>query len=331
MPKRKRPIQAHRDISTHSSVSTHDNISIQVLADEERDSIPSPLPPTDYERSLARLPNATTRNLVNKDPKRPILGAASYLNPSKDHRVADLDKYIEAAYDPYEKPSSRRPIFNQAAGHFRPQLEQRLMNRIILYTGCFNPPHRGHQEMLNRVFSCTRDINVIAAIVKPIGGQSKEYTDDVSFTRDQKIQLWTGNQGPHDWLWVYDRSSDEWEIFRDRLTRAIRRDGFHLEFVWLGGPDHVKTDDVSKEVWGCEDIIVSDVGRMADFVRPNGKLIRLTTCTPWKPVSIDRKKMVRKSTDTAEWILGSLSFTMLGKSRLTSQAVWVFFFVSDLS
>ncbi|XXG99597.1 hypothetical protein Hte_005938 [Hypoxylon texense] len=317
MPKRKRdsPTPTQGNVSDRRKVSTRGNTSIQALADEERESISSPLTPTDYEKTLATRPNTTTRNLVNKGPRLPILGAACTLISSEGHPVADLDKYIEEAYYPYGIPSSRRPIFNHGTGHFRPQLEQCRMNRIIVYPGCFNPPHRGHQALINRAFSCTRDINVIAAIIVPVTGQRKQYTDDVWFEKAQRIQLWTGNQGPHDWLWFYERRGREWDEFQERLISAVKRDGFHLEFILLCGPDNVDMDHMSPkdDIWGCKNIIVSDVGRAASFVRANGKLTRLSTCTAWEPVSIDPREIVRKSTDTAEWILSSLSLTMSGQ------------------
>ncbi|KAI2784656.1 hypothetical protein F4815DRAFT_440959 [Daldinia loculata] len=231
----------------------------------------------------------TTPDIVNEDPKRPIISEVPPVTSPEEKIVADLGKYIETCYYGNKTvPSERPPIFNQDVGHYRPQLKQDRVNRIILYPGCFNPPHRGHQSMVNCAFSCSQDIDVIAAIVLPLGTSyspenAKEFMEDVWFTMAQRVRLWRGDNGPHDWLWVYDQGRHEWEIFRYNLEHAIKADGFPFEFIYLGGPDHIGRFHVSKRPWGCDNMIVSDIGRETDFVGDE-TLIRIERHGNWKQI-----------------------------------------------
>ncbi|KAI2468617.1 hypothetical protein F4781DRAFT_254363 [Annulohypoxylon bovei var. microspora] len=263
-----------------------------------------------------KLPNATTRNLINKGPKLPIIGATSTENLSYNV-AANLEDYIVASYYDNMPPPSRRPIFDQRIGHFRPQLKKNRVNRIIVYNGCFNPPHRAHQALLNLAFSCAQDLNVIAAIVVPVGDSSirgKHFTEEVCFTIKQRVRLWTGDGGPHDWLWVYDRGRTGWEAFREILERNVSRDGFPLEFINVIGPDHFeKYDGRRRIVSGCDNTIISDVGRKAGFVFAHATLTEVRGCGHWKPISSLEKIATQKANDTASWLLSSLSFTMLGR------------------
>ncbi|KAI1408628.1 hypothetical protein F5Y13DRAFT_194102 [Hypoxylon sp. FL1857] len=304
------------------------NSSIEVQPDEEQDTISSILAPDDQEiYSISggnyirecpdEFPNATSRILVNRDLKVPIISTASTRNPSTHDAAADLGNYIATSYSGIIHYPREGPIFHQGIGHFRPQLKLGRVNRIIIYPGCFNPPHLGHLAVLNRAFSCAQDLNVIAAIVIPVGNRGgdseKDYTEKVSLTQSQRARLWTGGHEPHDWLWVFGGDSDEWDVFRWELTRMTARDGFDLQFVWLGGPDHVGRYHASDSPWDCKDMIVTDAGREADFVKADGSLDRITGCGSWTPVSLDKKKTIQEATNTAEWILSSLSVTVLGQ------------------
>ncbi|KAI1661274.1 hypothetical protein F4813DRAFT_223096 [Daldinia decipiens] len=263
----------------------------------------------------------TTLDIVNEAPNKPIISEVPPVTSPEKKIVADLGKYIETCYYGNETaPSERRPIFNQDVGHYRPQLKQDRVNRIILYPGCFNPPHRGHQAMINCAFSCSQDIDVIAAIVVPVGttyseNLSKKFEKDVWFTRAQRVQLWRGDNGPHDWLWVYDRGSGEWEYFRNHLETAIKTDGFSFEFIYLGGPDHIGRNYCKYNIWDCDNMLVSDIGREADFVGEDETLLRIGLHGDWKPILYPNNKPhpLEAVREMAPWLRSSLSLAMLGQ------------------
>lgn len=306
--------------------------STDVSVDDERDSPPPPsvvrndeisFKPTGFPENLPPdvFPKYTTRELVNPGPKRPIISAPAQIW-SGNHKVADLGKYI---YDSFyssgwtDPQAERRSIFAERPGHYKPQLHRDRENLILLYPGCFNPPHRGHQALLNRGFECCQDLNVIAAIILPIGpggGGSKLFAEQVSLTKTQRARLWLGDE-PHDWAWVFNGSDGLWDLFRYNLGGAAFRDGFRLDFIMLAGPDHVGIDYVSTNAWDCQHVVVSDVGREADFVGLGETLLRVHGCSSWRSLSSDNKILTQKATDTAMSLLSSLSLTMVANRELT--------------
>ncbi|KAI1384956.1 uncharacterized protein F4822DRAFT_433492 [Hypoxylon trugodes] len=184
-----------------------------------------------------------------------------------------------------------------------------------MYPGCFHPPHRGHQAVLNEAFAATQDIDVIAAFVVPVVSgilDDKTYGDQLSLTLADKTRLWTGGE-PHDWLWVFEGGGpDEWECFRSQLAFLIAKDGFDVDFIYLAGPDHVGRNFISNTAWNCDHSIVGDAGRDADFIRGDGSLARLKDCERWERVELDGNAMFEKSKQAAESFLESLSFTIMG-------------------
>jgi hypothetical protein len=92
-----------------------------------------------------------------------------------------------------------------------------------------------------------------------------------------------------------------------RLTEASNRDGFDIKFVLIG-PDHVSLrKPLVWEPWDCEEIIVSDVSRSADFTTSVGTLRPFEECDSWKQVCWDEEIATRQATRTAAFLGGVLS------------------------
>jgi hypothetical protein len=141
-------------------------------------------------------------------------------------KTADFGRYIEnCRYGDYLPTFSGDQVFGRGLTHYRPRLETTQTNRILLYPGSFNPPHHGHLALLSHAFESSRDdINIIAAIILPLDDdcveeKCRDAGEDVVLTKDQRVRLWRGESGPNDWYWVYDRSMEEWDSFRNRLCR----------------------------------------------------------------------------------------------------------------
>ncbi|KID63637.1 uncharacterized protein G6M90_00g064370 [Metarhizium brunneum] len=117
----------------------------------------------------------------------------------------------------------------------------KTVNKILVYPGSFDPPHRGRLELLTHVFHHRDDI--IAVIVIPLDDDDirtkcRATGDKLLFTKQERVKIWRGH-GPSDWLWVFDRSATDWSPFRRNLIKATAEDGFRLDFVLLAGPDQI--------------------------------------------------------------------------------------------
>ncbi|KAI1390716.1 uncharacterized protein F4822DRAFT_162037 [Hypoxylon trugodes] len=232
-----------------------------------------------------------------------------------DLRRADLGYYIAKCHFRSTCMSTILSIFDQAANHSRPELRQRRMNRILVYAGCFNPPHVAHQRLLEHALQCREDLNIIAAIVLPFDDKKvrskyrRKKDIGVVFTKSQRAKLWQGDPRLHDFVWVYDRSMEEWYMFQGRLRRAVERDGFSLEFVSLFGSDGVRHGKPSARMsYGCKQMIISDAGRKAKFITEEGELLRLIRCDPWMTVSADKRHAIWRVIDRKASVDNALSF-----------------------
>ena len=201
--------------------------------------------------------------------------------------TARLSTYIEKAH--HETGSFRRErIFDYGLAHTAPYLERDRVNRILVYPGSFNPPHNGHNTSLSHAFNNSGcDLNLIAAIIIPlddiiITDKVGNHKGAIVLTKEQHVALWRGESGlePGPSFWVFDRSTNEWKSFQRRLAQAVSADGFETDFVVLCGPDKVA---VNKQppipCWGCKHVIVSDVGRPADFA---SRASNLSTEDSWR-------------------------------------------------
>ncbi|RDA89716.1 hypothetical protein CP533_2513 [Ophiocordyceps camponoti-saundersi (nom. inval.)] len=165
-------------------------------------------------------------------------------------------------------------------------------NRLLLYPGSFNPPHRGHQALLEHVLRV--DTSLLGAIIVLTDDEklaAKNQHDDRPFLlpKPKRVSLWRGassDLGP-DRVWVFDGSEASWKAFCSSLQARLRRDGFRLEFILLTGPDLVTSSRITDPgSWGCVETITSDISRPADF-RCRYSLRQLPRCTPWEPASTE--------------------------------------------
>ncbi|KAF9728581.1 Cytidylyltransferase domain-containing protein [Paraphaeosphaeria minitans] len=196
-----------------------------------------------------------------------------------DFKTADLERYIASCHSTqYQRFGITDRVFDQGMTHVRPRLNSDRTNRTILFPGSFNPPHCGHETLLRRAFENSQDIDVIAAIVlllddDDVEAKCRHLGQRFTLAKEDRVRLWRG-YGPHDWRWVHDSSERD---FRRRLTDVITGDGFDPKFVVLAGPDYIKRDSRPPcNSWGCEETMVSDASRPADFTTRRHALEQLT-------------------------------------------------------
>lgn len=152
-------------------------------------------------------------------------------------------------------------IFDHSISHLTPTVRRGLVNRIICYPSCFNPPHLGPKALLQHVFDDGEiDMNIIAAIIFPLDDEALEHKyrlhgGEILLTKAERVRLWRGHGRP-DPCWVYDGSADSWKMFQGQLIHDISRDGFALEICFLCGLDHTRKLELYPEPWGFKDIIL---------------------------------------------------------------------------
>ena len=225
-----------------------------------------------------------------------------------DEYPMPLSQYIEQilfhdpSFTPSEQPSvSIYPpsppddrIFDSL--HSAPKLLKSRTNRILLYCGSFNPPHRGHLHLLKHAFMRgTPLMNVIAAIILPRSDESvaqKVNKEDGRFMLgiDERRLLWEQDVCFPPWAWVYNRTSTHtpsFTIFLQRLTNVAKKDGFRIEFVPLYGAGFGEPSNPPDALYGCEAMILCDAARPADFQRSSGRLRDFDGCTRWKGYPIN--------------------------------------------
>ncbi|KAI9155449.1 Terpene cyclase ascF [Paramyrothecium foliicola] len=212
-------------------------------------------------------------------------------------RLAD---YVEAIHFQGAAPTtaSCRP-FNSKSPRDSPMLQPGVVNRILLFPGAFNPPHKGHLELLSFVYSnAGADLNVVAAIVIPTDDsklrlKTSEEKRPLVLSKEQRVSSWNNSGIPKDCVWIYDRSEQSWHDFRQRLEAKVKADEIDLKFIFLGGPDYIGYKALYDPAsWGCVDVITSDISRLVDFRCPYS-MRQLPGCGPWVGVNYNPSRVER--------------------------------------
>ena len=211
------------------------------------------------------------------------------------YRRPDFSPSPHPTISVYPPSPPKNQIFDSL--HAAPTLDKDLTNRIILYFGSFNPPHRGHLHLLKHAFTRgTHNLNVKAAFILPRsdnGVSAKVRAEDgkLLFGIDERCLLWEQDLCFPPWAWVYNNKDRSLETFLERLIQATKKDGYSLEYIPLYGAGIASPEGPPDPVYGCKTLIMSDASRKADFQLSSGRLENFLCCTKWTGFSADEDEL----------------------------------------
>ncbi|KAL8688347.1 MAG: hypothetical protein Q9218_005721 [Villophora microphyllina] len=204
--------------------------------------------------------------------------------------MANLEHYIKKVYNHAPKYPGRSPegrLFPDSPE--APQLIKARTNRVIIYNGSFNPPHRGHLNLLQHIFyHGVHDLNVVGAIIRPLGdsysiGKGQKAGGSFVFDRDTRCMLWKQDLSFPDWAWVHE-GGDSFSGFADQLKEAAGEDGYKIEYLPLKGPwedEHKSPQGPDDFGYGATTLIICDAARPADYQRSSGNIRDFKGYSKW--------------------------------------------------
>lgn len=212
-----------------------------------------------------------------------------------------LGDFVEKCY--YDggipKDAKFRP-FNNGHAKDPPLLRSRGVNRILIYPGSFNPPHKGHMQLLNHVFhNAGDDLQIAAAIILPVDDvrlaiKTRHEKRTLVLPRERRNELWRSSGVLTDRIWLCDRSESDWEKLKKKLEDKFREKNVEVKFILLGGPDWVNSTRIPEPAyWGCTDVITSDVSRPVNY-RYGNTLCQLSSCTAWEKPRFDPERLQKQ-------------------------------------
>ena len=242
-----------------------------------------------------------------------------------------LEHYIRRAMPFHLIPDLPAKIFPESSWIQPPTLRRGVKNRVIVYSGCFNPPHIGHKQVLTHAFFRSAYPDVVAAIVLPAGSQSVENKmayykrraresgdqqtgqagsglENAVFRLSERAKLWKDDL-LHPWCWIFEYEEEFTDVF-STLENDAHEDGFRVDFVMIGGTDHVN-DAGGCAFWACgtQKVIIGNFFRPAPFIEGIDRVKNLDACLPWERCEESPEQTLLKRVDEGD--LGMVEVLLL--------------------
>ncbi|KAI4925746.1 uncharacterized protein J4E92_006482 [Alternaria infectoria] len=240
--------------------------------------------PSDAAQSLRPLPQISRKrqrepSCESRDPslKESIVDTSQrdstdVHSPYSESATAPLEYYIRLASKSMSLPTPSDSYFTSP--EHAPVLHRNRENKIIMYTGSFNPPHLGHFELAFHTFLRSSS-TTIAVVFLPFRDKLKAKDGAMvngkvfATEKEQRIAL-LQNDLLQRWTWFHRGHRTDFEKYGATLIKEAKKDGFQVSFVVLAGSDKFEREKVeTKPSWliGWGEIITSDITRPSSLFK----------------------------------------------------------------
>lgn len=120
-------------------------------------------------------------------------------------------------------------------------------NLILVYGGSFNPPHRGHIDVL--LSGLRPEVKALAIIILPcedylLRNKMANNPSDFFLHMHRRADIWDAIPSiPKDRVWVWTSTYFPFKPMTEALIRLTKADGFKLTFSHMIGPDNLHLRD----------------------------------------------------------------------------------------
>ena len=120
-------------------------------------------------------------------------------------------------------------------------------NLILVYGGTFNPPHRGHVDVL--LSGLRPEVNATAIIILPcedylLWNKMAKSPSEFMLHIHRRADIWQAIPSyPKDKVWVWTSTYFPFKPMIEALVKCTKADGFTLAFAHMIGPDNLRLHD----------------------------------------------------------------------------------------
>lgn len=155
-----------------------------------------------------------------------------------------LKEYLQKAYKEVRLTSEDDlGTFRLLEGTLSPERE----NLILVYGGSFNPPHKGHIDVI--LSGLRPELGAVALVILPSEDFHLRYKLTSSYpefflSRKRRAELLNAiDLIPKSKVWVWSNTWYPFKPFTEALVRLAKADGFKVAFSHMIGPDNLDVED----------------------------------------------------------------------------------------
>ncbi|KAI7763807.1 hypothetical protein LZL87_012705 [Fusarium oxysporum] len=203
--------------------------------------------------------------------------------------IMSLRPYLEAAYKEVRLSTE---VALSPLQHLNCHLKKGQDNLILVYGGSFNPPHRGHLDVLLSALHPV--VNAVAMVVLPsedfhLRHKLANSHPEFFMSRKTRAALWAEMpQVPKDKVWIWSETWYPFFTFMEAAQRFCEADGYKIVFSHLIGPDNLnRADALDNLPYRLPRILVTNKARhVTSQFLPNGQPTKWKGFGEWSPQTV---------------------------------------------